>query len=118
MKTGYCSLAFPMSSSGSSFWVSYVSFHLFICHPASEVLLLLEDIVSSRTFFVFVDINFIFCLFRAAPAAYRDSQARGQIRAVVADLHHGTQQHRILNPLSEARDQTCILMDTRQIRFH
>ena len=28
------------------------------------------------------------------------------------------QKHRILNPLSEARDQTCILMGTSQIRFH
>ena len=27
-------------------------------------------------------------LFRAAPAAYRSSQARGQIRAAAADLHH------------------------------
>ena len=34
------------------------------------------------------------------------------------DLHHSSQQCRTLNPLSEARDQTCILMDTRQICFH
>ena len=27
------------------------------------------------------------------------------------DLHHSSQQRRILNPLSEARDQTHILMD-------
>ena len=27
-------------------------------------------------------------------------------------LHHSLQQRQILNPLSEARDQTCILMDT------
>ena len=34
---------------------------------------------------------FIFCLFaysRAPPTAYGGSQARGQIRAVVAGLHH------------------------------
>ena len=29
----------------------------------------------------------------------------------VEDLHHSSQQHQILNPLSEARDQTFILMD-------
>ena len=29
----------------------------------------------------------------------------------VWDLHHSSQQHQIINPLSEARDQTCILMD-------
>ena len=32
------------------------------------------------------------------------------------DLHHSSQQHQILNPLSEARDGTCILMDTHHIR--
>ena len=29
-----------------------------------------------------------FLLFRAAPTAYGDSQARGQIRAIAASLHH------------------------------
>ena len=33
------------------------------------------------------------------------------------DLHHSSRQHRIPNPLSEARDQTCILIDTIQICF-
>ena len=30
----------------------------------------------------------------------------------ICDLSHGLQQHRILNLLSKARDQTCILTDT------
>ena len=30
----------------------------------------------------------------------------------VCDLHHSSQQHRILNSLREARDQTPVLMDT------
>ena len=30
----------------------------------------------------------------------------------ICDLGHSLLQHQILNPLSEARDQTCILMDT------
>ena len=30
----------------------------------------------------------------------------------LCDLHHSLWQHRILNPLSEARDQTHILTDT------
>ena len=30
----------------------------------------------------------------------------------VCDLHHSSQQCQIFNPLSEARDQTCIFMDT------
>ena len=31
---------------------------------------------------------FVFCLLRAAPTAYGDSQAGGLIRAVTAGLHH------------------------------
>ena len=36
----------------------------------------------------------------------------------VCDLHHSSQQFRILNPLSEARDQTRKLMVPSQIHFH
>ena len=81
---------------------------------------------------------FIFCLFRTAPMAYGGSQARGQIRAVAPGLHHshnhmgskpclqptpqltaiGVTSSQILNPLTEARDWTYILMDTSLIRFH
>ena len=35
----------------------------------------------------------------------------------VKELHHISWQHRILNPLSEASNQTSILMDTSQVRF-
>ena len=34
------------------------------------------------------------------------------------DLHHRPGQHRILNPLSEARDRTGILLDTGWVRYH
>ena len=34
------------------------------------------------------------------------------------NLYHSSQQHQILNPLSEARHQTCILMDTSQVEYH
>ena len=30
----------------------------------------------------------------------------------ICDLHHSSWQYLILNPLSKARDQTCVLMDT------
>ena len=36
--------------------------------------------------------------------------------SLVCDLHHSSWQCRILNPLIEARDRTCILMDTSQVR--
>ena len=35
----------------------------------------------------------------------------------VCTLHHSSQQRRILNPLSEARDQIRALMVARQVRF-
>ena len=68
---------------------------------------------------------FVFCLFMAAPEAYGGSQGRGRIRATAAGLHHshsnGNLHHSswqcwFLNPLSKARDQTHILMDTSQVR--
>ena len=68
--------------------------------------------------------HLFFFLFRAAPGAYGSSQARGQIQlpaharataiqdpSHVCNLHHSSRQCWILNPLSEARDQTQILVD-------
>ena len=72
-----------------------------------------------------------FCLFGAASTVYRDSQARGPVGTVVTglchshstrdpsrvcDLHHSSWQHRILNPVSKAREWTHILMDASRIR--
>ena len=31
------------------------------------------------------------------------------------DLHHSSGKRQILNPLSEARDQACIIMDTSRV---
>ena len=71
-----------------------------------------------------------FFLFMAVPVAYRSSQARGRIGAAAAGLCHSHSNARsqlrlqpmwqlvatpILNPVSEARDETCILMDTRWV---
>ena len=36
----------------------------------------------------------------------------------VCDLHHSSRQCWLLNPLSEARDQTSVLMDIGQICYH
>ena len=69
---------------------------------------------------------FFFWLFRAAPASYGSSQARGPIGATAAGLHQ-PQPRRIQvmskgnagspDPLREARDWNCIIMDTSQICF-
>ena len=37
---------------------------------------------------LFIDLFILFLLFRATPVAYGNSQARGQIRAIAAGLHH------------------------------
>ena len=86
-------------------------------------------VVKPSIFFFFF---FVFCLFRAAPAVYGNSQARGRIGAIAAGLHHShsnlgyeqclwptpqLMQCWILNPVSKARDWTCVLMDPSQIHF-
>ena len=74
-------------------------------------------------------ILFYFCLFRAAPLVYGNSQARGWIRAIAASNSNSgsepclpptpsSQQCQTLNPLSEARDQNHVLMNTTQVPFH
>ena len=83
-------------------------------------------------FFKFIFCLFGFFFFRAAPVTRGGSQAKGQIRAVGAGLHHSHSNgasephlqptlqltaHRILNPLSEARDRAYVLMDASQIHF-
>ena len=76
---------------------------------------------------------FYFLLFRAAPAAYGGSQARGRMGAAATGLHHSHSHSGsklrlrptpqlmantgILNPLSEARGQTRNLMVPSWIRF-
>ena len=78
-------------------------------------------------FYIFV------LLFWAALKACVSSQARGPVGAVAASLHHshnnmGSKLHlrpipqltaiRTLNPLSRARDRTCVLMYTSPLHYH
>ena len=92
---------------------------------------------SSFTYlFVFLLIYLFILLYRAIPAAYGSSQARDWIQAELKLLAYATatatpdpcgvcdrptpqltRQRRIFNPLSKARDQICVLMDTSQIHF-
>ena len=73
---------------------------------------------------------FFFCLFRAAPRhmlfprlgvkselqllAYTPGTATWDL-SHICNLHHSSQQLQILNTLTNAGDQTCILMDTSPI---
>ena len=59
----------------------------------------------------FAFLSFLF-VFRAAPAAYASSQARGWIGAVAAGLHHSLSNAGSFDPLSETRDGTSVLVDT------
>ena len=63
-------------------------------------------------FFFFLLLLFV----RTIPAGYGSSQARVQLRSAAAVVCHSPSQ--ILNPLSEARDQTHMLMDPRQVLYH
>ena len=38
--------------------------------------------------------------------------------SLICDRHHSSWQHRILNPLSEARDRTCVLLDISWVHYH
>ena len=70
-------------------------------------------------------LEIFFFLFRATPAT---GNSQGQIRAAagaytaatshICDPHLSSPQCWILNPLSKARDQTHILMDTGQVCYH
>ena len=51
------------------------------------------------------------------PPAYARATATSDLSRV-CNLHHSSQQCWILNPLSEARDRTWVLMDASQIHFH
>ena len=46
--------------------------------------------------------------------AYTTATARQDL-SLICDLHHSSRQHRILNLWCDARDPTCILMDTGQV---
>ena len=80
--------------------------------------------------FLFVCLFVLF--FRAVPEIYGSSQAGVGTGAIalayttatvtrnlscVCDLHHSSGLRWIPNSLSEARDRTCVLMDTSQIGF-
>ena len=76
----------------------------FRAHPAAGVTeAILFSLALTLTYYKIINLvnslilflkNFFF-LFRGTPKAYGSFQARGQIRATAACLHHSCSQHRI-----------------------
>ena len=79
-----------------------------------------------RSFYFTILFIYLFLHFRATPTAYGDPRlgAAGLCHShsnagssFICNLHHSSRQHQILNPMSEARDQTHNLMVPTWIRF-
>ena len=121
----------PFSSTPHEAWqlvCLFLSSVVSIDSYSSGFFLCLNAWLSLCTGYIIWKFFFFFFLFRATPTAHGSSQARDQIGPAAASLHHShsdpgskprlqptpysSWQHRILNPLGEARDQTYILMDT------
>ena len=105
-------------------------------HRATTICLLIQEQAQNWNFSLdwwWAPVHFFWGLFRATPAAYGGSQARGQIGIVatglhttaiatpspihVGDLHHSSGQHQILNPLSEDRDSFPLSQDRNHFFF-
>ena len=135
----YCGMYFIPFSGGMTFHCMYALHFIypFIMFYVSRIAVISAD--SSKRperflrlklkFHIFLFFFFFFFLFSffGPPGAYRNFPARCWIRAAAVSLHHShsnsntiskphlwhsSQQYRILNPLSDARDWTCIVMDT------
>ena len=84
------------------------------------LIIIVDNIEHALGFYnIFFSLSLSLFFFKAAPEAYGGSQARGRIRAEllayttaiatqdlnnICDLRQSSQQHQILNPLSEAWD--------------
>ena len=74
------------------------------CSGCSFLYDLMSSVSPELTFF-----------FRSTPAAHGSSQGSSGIGAAAAGRRHSSRPRRILNPLSEARDGTRILMDPGRV---
>ena len=83
------------------------SWQHWILHPLSEA----RD--QPTAFWILFILSFVFLGLHSQH--YVGSQARGRIGAVAASLHQSHSNAGSLNPLSKAKDGTCVLRDTRLV---
>ena len=112
--------------------------NIYLCAFSAIFISLLKHLFKSLPFFKKLGgffFFFFFPIFRAAPLAYVSFPGKGSNPSCscwptpqpwhqqiampdlnrICDLHHNSSQHQILNQLSEARNQTSILMDTSRV---
>ena len=96
----------------------FIFIHLFCCYWAVCIFWRLSPCRLQRLQLFFHSVGCLFgifffsVLFRAAPAAYVGSQARGQIGCVAAGLCHSHSNTRSLIHWARPRIEPCVLMDT------
>ena len=93
--------------------IQIITFFFFFCFRQILPLLAFCSL-SFLSFFVFFVFFFFFVFFRGTPMAYIPGSNRSCSRWPTPQ----PQQHWSLNPLGKAGDQTYVLVDTGQIRFH
>ena len=116
------------------YWSNSISLFLFLSFSLFSFFLFSFFLSFSLSFFIFFSLSLFLsvCLFRATPMhmevprlgvqselqplSYATFTAMPDL-SHVCDLHHSSWQCQILNPLSEAGGQACVLMDTSQSCF-
>ena len=85
----------------------FIDFFSLATYLPSNKVLISMFIIPAISFFFF---PFFFFLLRAAPIAYRSSQARGQVEAIAAGLCHGQSNARS-EPYLQPTPQVTLTLD-------
>ena len=108
----YISTACIINTKANTYTSAYIYTHIYPLYPYTH--------------------TYIHFLFRATPTVYGSSQTRIKSElqlpacttttatpdlSCVCNLNHSSWQHWIFNPLSKARDQTFIIMDTGRVHY-
>lgn len=99
----------PGARSGERAWVAGVCSQLWGALLRQPKYLLIYLAVFQGTPRLRVELELQLPVYTAAAATWDPGR--------VCDLHPSSQQSQILNPWSEARDGTCILLDARRVQY-